>query len=163
MNCFTCTCFQFLKYLKGFLTFWNVAEVCHLYTFYCWERLMGVFPWGFCVFRLFIKWWKMLNISGGKKGKAVIHIWELWSHQKVESKIFHYTENRYVILHNIFMTFLVFVIERELKSKLSYEIVNRKPLDHGNYLNLVYGFSITQNVRSPTTAVFVAFHNLEKE
>lgn len=62
-----------------------------------------------------------------------------------------------------FMTVFVFVIERELKSKLSYKIVNRKLLDHVNYLTLGYGFTITQSVRSLTNAIFVAFQNLEKE
>lgn len=47
------------------------------------------FPVGFCVFSSFIKWWKMLNISGKKKEKkkAMTDIWELWSHQKLESEI----------------------------------------------------------------------------
>lgn len=61
------------------------------------------------------------------------------------------------------MTLIVFVIERELKSKVSYETVNRKLLDCSNYLTLGYGFTITQSVGSLTNAVSVASQNLEKE
>lgn len=56
----------------------------------------------------------------------------------------------------------MFVIQRELKSKLPYEIVNRKLLDDSNYLTFSCGFTITQSKGSLTNAGFVASQNLEK-
>lgn len=115
------------------MTFWSVAKVCHLYTFYCWERLKGVFLCGFCVFTLFIKWWKMLNISGKKEKKKLWFTFENFEAIRNWNLRYSIIEKMGMLFYiTFFMRFFVFVIQRELKSKLPYEIVNGKLLNHSN-------------------------------